>query len=32
MQAYHHYMAFEDNPNYKEKFRQNVEVLLSFAK
>jgi hypothetical protein len=32
MQAYHHYMAFESNPNYKGNFRRNVEALLSFAK
>ncbi|MGC2434053.1 MAG: hypothetical protein WA433_09745, partial [Desulfobaccales bacterium] len=31
-QSYHHYMAFDDNPEYKEKFRHNVDKLLSFAK
>jgi hypothetical protein len=31
MQAYHHYMAFESNPDYKENFRRNVKALLSFA-
>ncbi|MFZ0050276.1 MAG: hypothetical protein WAK96_00745 [Desulfobaccales bacterium] len=31
-QCYHHYMAFDDNPEYKEQFRNNVGKLLSFAK
>ena len=30
-QVYHQYMGFNDNPNYKEKFRENVNRLLSFA-
>jgi len=30
-QLYHQYMAFDDNPNYKEKLRENVDRLLSFA-
>jgi hypothetical protein len=32
MQAHHHYMAFESNPNYKGNFRRNVKALLLFAK
>jgi hypothetical protein len=31
-QCYHHYMAFDDNPEYKEQFRHNVDKLLFFAK
>lgn len=31
-QCYHHYMAFDDNPEYKEKFKHNVDKLLSFGK
>ncbi len=32
VQCYHHYMFFEDNPEYKETFRRNVENLLMYAK
>lgn len=32
IQCYHHYMAFESNPNYKENFKDNVDNLLKFAK
>jgi hypothetical protein len=31
LQNYHHYIEFGSNPNAKEKFRQNVAALLSFA-
>ena len=31
VQCYHHYMGFNDNPNYKEAFKNNVLRLLSFA-
>lgn len=31
-QCYHHYMAFNDNPDPKGNFCRNVDKLLSFAK
>lgn len=31
IQCYHHYMAFGDNPEYKEILKKNVDALLSFA-
>lgn len=31
IQCYHHYMAFDDNPDYKDTFYKNVSYLLSFA-
>ena len=30
-QVYHHYIGFDDMPDPKEAFRQNVERLLSYA-
>jgi len=30
-QCYHQYMSFESNPNYKDKLRENVDRLLSYA-
>lgn len=32
LQAYHHYMGFDSNPDPKGNFRRNVDALLSFAK
>jgi hypothetical protein len=31
VQCYHHYIEFASNPNYGEKFKNNVASLLSFA-
>jgi hypothetical protein len=31
-QCYHHYIAFSDQPDPKQTCRENVNVLLSFAK
>lgn len=31
VQCYHHYMGFNDCPDYKETFKNNVHSLLSFA-
>lgn len=31
-QCYHHYIAFDSNPDPKGNFRRNVDKLLSFAK
>ena len=31
-QCYHHYMSFDNNPNYKENFKHNVDNLLKYAK
>jgi len=32
IQCYHHYMAFESNPDYKENFKHNIDNLLKYAK
>jgi hypothetical protein len=32
LQNYHHYIGFESNPDYKARFRRNVDALLSYAK
>jgi len=31
LQAYHHYIAFDSNPDPKGNFRRNVDALLSFG-